>query len=638
MPALLDFETVPELFNGIVNWYRGENRAAFRYKDRTSRTWVDISWEEMEERVHDMAGFLRQEGIEKGARVAILSENRPEWAVTDMATQLLGAVNVSLYTSLPADQAAWILQDSGASVFVVSTSIQQRKAEKIFDECPDLRRIVSMSAGGKNKSSNERGTEHVLSWDDALQAGRAHRSALAEQPGGATLFADVTPDDLSALIYTSGTTGRPKGVMLTHRNFCSNVKAVLGLLPITGNDHHLSFLPLAHALERTGGYLVVMACGATVSYAESIDALSRNLPEASPTILLSVPRVFERLYHAIQKSVEEGSAIQKKVFSWAVATGAKAAERRMKKRAVGPLLGLQCTLAHRLVFSKLHQKLGGKLRLAFSGGAALPGEIGMFFQAAGLPIIEGYGLTETAPGLSFNPVERPRYGTVGHIIPGTTVGIRDLDDSHIIGQLSGDEYPSDLTTGAGEIVARGPNVMKGYWNNPEATRQAIDADGWYHTGDVGRFEDGYLVITDRIKHMIVSAGGKNIYPGPIEDAFKTAPFIDQIVVLGEGREFLAALVTPNRDFLETYAADHGLEAGESAPLIAHQKVLDLFDRAFREYSRTAAAHEKIRAFRLLDEPFSVENGLLTPTLKPRRSRIEAHYAALIADMYEKWRR
>ena len=262
----------------------------------------------------------------------------------------------------------------------------------------------------------------------------------------------------------------------------------------------------------------------------------------------------------------------------------------------------------------------------------------MFFQAAGIPVIEGYGLTETAPALSFNPVDAPRYGTVGHIIPGTTVGIRDLESNHIIGQLSGHEYPSDLTTGAGEIVARGPNVMKGYWNNPEATREAIDADGWYHTGDVGRFEDGYLVITDRIKHMIVSAGGKNIYPGPIEDAFKTAPFIDQIVVLGEGREFLAALVTPNGDFLETYAADQELAAGARTPLIAHEKVLGLFDRAFREYSRAAAAHERIRAFRLLDEPFSVENGLLTPTLKPRRSRIEAHYAALITDMYEKWRR
>ena len=636
MPALLDFETVPELFHGVVASYRGGNRAALRYKDRIARTWVDISWEELEERVHDMAGFLRQEGIEKGARVAILSENRPEWAVTDLATQLLGAVNVSLYTSLPADQAAWILQDSGASVFVVSTSIQQRKAEKIFDECPDLRRIVSMSANSK-KSGAEGETERMLSWDNALQAGRTYRSALAEQPG-ATLFADVTPDDLSALIYTSGTTGRPKGVMLTHRNFCSNAKAVLGLLPITANDRHLSFLPLSHALERTGGYLATMACGATVSYAESIDALNRNLPEVSPTILLSVPRVFERLYHAILKSVEEGSAMQKKVFSWAVATGAKAAERQMKKKAVGPLLGMQYTLAHRLVFSKLHRKLGGKLRLAFSGGAALPGEIGMFFQAAGIPIIEGYGLTETAPALSFNPVERPRYGTVGRIIPGTTVGIQDLDNGHIIGQLTGDEYPSDLTTGAGEIVARGPNVMKGYWNNPEATRQVSDADGWCHTGDGGRFEKGYLVITDRIKHMIVSAGGKNIYPGPIEDVFKTAPFIDQIVVLGEGREFLAALVMPNRDFLETYAADQGLAAGESTPLIAHEKVFGLFDRAFREYSRTAAAHEKIRAFRLLDEPFSVENGLLTPTLKPRRSRIEAHYAALIADMYEKWGR
>src|SRR5690606_19166281 len=401
------------------------------------------------------------------------------------------------------------------------------------------------------------GKSYLVPWESALNQGRLfwkeHRHQLRP------IASEVKPDELSALIYTSGTTGQPKGVKLTHANFCSNTRSALGMVPFGPDDHHLSFLPLCHSFERTAGYTAVLACGALITYAESIEAVSRNLPEVRPTVMISVPRMFERVYNLISKSVEEGSPTKKRIFQWAVETGKEVARRKAAGKRVGPVLASQRALAHRLVFSKLHEKLGGNLRFAVAGGAALPKEIGEFFQAAGIPIIEGYGLTETAPVLTVNPVDRPRYGTVGHVIPGVTIAIQRLDDGRIIGQISGEQYPSSLTTEEGEIVVKGPNVMTGYWNDEKATREAIDKDGWYHTGDVGRFDDGYLIITDRIKHMIVSAGGKNIYPGPIEERFKTVPWIEQIVVVGEGREFLGALVVPNVEALKDFAAQSGMK-------------------------------------------------------------------------------
>ncbi|HET6569300.1 MAG TPA: long-chain fatty acid--CoA ligase, partial [Rhodothermales bacterium] len=571
---------------------------------------------------------LHESGVRPGDRVAILSENRPEWAVTDMATQILGGVNVSLYTSLPPAQVGYILKDAGAKVFVVSTAIQLKKAEQVFADCPELERIVAMSELQKDHP------EYVVAWDEALAGGTRywleHEAALRQ------LGEAVQPDDLSALIYTSGTTGRPKGVMLTHENFCTNARNALTRIPFGPEDHHMSFLPLCHSFERTAGYVVCLGCGAQITYAESIDAVSRNLVEVRPTVMISVPALFEKVYNAIAKSVEEGSSTKKRIFNWAVGVGKQRAELRRQGRSAGPLLRAQYSLAFRLVFAKLHERLGGNLRFAVSGGAALPKAIGEFFEAADITIIEGYGLTETAPILTINPYGRPRYCSVGHVIPGSTVGIQRLNDGTIIAQQSGDEYPSTLMSEEGEILARGPNIMKGYWKNEEATREAIDPDGWYHTGDVGRFDDGYLVITDRIKHMMVSAGGKNIYPGPIEEQFKTVPWIEQIVVIGEGREFLTALVVPKMDALEHYAREHAIHYAGESDLLASKPIRALFEQEFRSYSRAAAAHEKIRDFRLLPEPFTFENELLTLTLKPRRKLIEKKYAPLIDEMYEQF--
>ncbi|PEN14457.1 long-chain fatty acid--CoA ligase [Longibacter salinarum] len=630
MPAQVDFDTIPQLFTRLCDRYDGQERTILRYKER-GEGWIDISWESLRDRVESLAGFLHREGVRKGDRVALLSENRPEWAMTDLATQLIGGVNVSIYTSLPPAKVAYILRDSGAKFVVVSVPVQRKKVEEIMDECPDLEGVIVMSDLPDDPPSN------MTHWDDALEVGRTYwtENAAELEP----IAESVQPDDTSALIYTSGTTGEPKGVVLTNRNFCSNVKAALKVVPFDEDDHHLSFLPLCHAFERTAGYTAVMSAGATISYAESIEAVSQNLQEVNPTVMISVPRMFEKMYNLVSKQATSGSAIKEKVFNWAVSAGRKYAEAADNGNA-GPLLKAQRAMANRFVFSKLHEKLGGNLKFAVSGGAALPKEIGKFFQAAGVTIIEGYGLTETAPVMAVNPLDAPRYGTVGHILPGVTVAIQDIEDGSIIGQVSGDDYPTDLTTREGEIVTKGPNVMKQYWKLPEETRAAFDPEGWYHTGDVGKFDDGYLQITDRIKHMIVSRGGKNIYPGPLEDEFKTLAWVDQIMIVGEDRPFLTALVVPDFESLRMAARDQGIDESKytNDELIEMDGVRKLFDQAFRKYNRDAAAHEKIRNFHLIAEPFTVEDGALTPTLKLKRRVIVARYDEEIDAMYAKFER
>jgi len=606
MPAAVPFDTIAELFTNLFARYENTGRTVLCYRDRQAKEWVDIDWDELRHSVNAMTGYLHSCGVRPGDRVAILSENRPEWAIADLATQFLGAVNVSLYTSLPPTQVAYIVKDSGAKVFFVSTGIQLKKAEKVFDECPDLERVVAMSYLRKEHG------DFVTSWDSAEAAGRDYWSEHSESIR--PLAAAIEPEDVSALIYTSGTTGSPKGVMLTHNNFSSNVKAALARVPFNEDDHHLSFLPLCHSFERTAGYLAVLACGAKITYAQAVDTVSQDLLQVSPTVMISVPRLFERIYNVIAKSVDEGPALKKRIFEWSIESGKQYAKADQGGGA-GFYLRWKKQMADKLVFSKLHAKLGGNLRFAVSGGAALPAAIGEFFQAAGVVIIEGYGLTETSPVLTINPAEAPRYGTVGQVIDEVTVAIMDVKSGEIIAQVFGDDYPNTTDSPEGEVVARGPCIMKGYWSGEAATKEAIDAEGWYHTGDIGRFDGGYLRITDRIKHMIVSKGGKNIYPGPLEEYFKTEPLIDQIMVVGEGREFLTALVVLAED------ASDGEETAASLKAI------------FRAHSRTVAAHEKIRDFRIIKEPFSVENGLMTPTLKLRRKAVREAYGSVMDEMY-----
>jgi len=631
MPAQVEFDTIPQLIRRLWSRYRGQDRPVLRYKEH-EEGWHDITWEALEDQVQSLAGYLHRQGIDKGDRVALLSENRPEWAVTDLATQLLGGVNVAIYTSLPPDKIAYILRDSGARVCIVSVPVQRKKVEKILDDCPELEEVIVMSELPDDPP------DALTPWSTALETGRTYSADHEDELS--TAAEAVAPDDASALIYTSGTTGEPKGVILTHRNFCSNVKAALQRVPFGEDDEHLSFLPLAHAFERTAGYSAILAAGGTINYAESIEAVSQNLQEVRPTVMISVPRMFEKVYNRVTKQASEGGVVKQKLFEWAVETGEQFAAAEQTGTA-GPWLKAQNALAHQLVFSKLHEKLGGRLKFAVSGGAPLPEEIGVFFQAAGITIIEGYGLTETAPVVSANPLDAPRYGTVGHVLPGVSVAIQELDgDATLTGVVNGNEYPTSTTTEEGEILVKGPNVMEGYWERPEQTRSVFDADGWLHSGDVGRFEEGYLRITDRIKHMIVSQGGKNIYPGPIEETFKTQGWVDQMIVIGEDRPFLTALVVPDFDSIRLQARDQDVEedAYSDDELLELDVVRDLFQQVFSEYNRDAAAHEKIRNFRLLADPFTVEDGSLTPTLKLRRRIITERHDDLIDEMYDEFRR
>lgn len=623
MPTLVAFETLTELYQNLTKKYENSTKTAFAFKPTPDAEYKTITWDKVENDVNALASYLIDFGIEQGDRVAILSENRYEWAIVDLATLMVGAINVSLYTTLPPKQCEFILKDSEAKLFFVSTGIQLKKAVEVFDNCPDLNHVVAFD---KPKVKKYMENDFVSLFDEVCEKGKKSVSKNLETFKKRAL--ETEPEDVATLIYTSGTTGNPKGAMLTHRNIVSNVKSAHEAINIGESDRCLSFLPLCHSFERTGGYYAMMAGGAEIYYAESVDTVAKNMLEVHPTIVISVPRLFEKIYNLVMNNVKDGSAIQQSIFEWALDIGKRywQGERGM--------VSMQKKIADKLVFNKLKQRTGGNIRFFVSGGAALPSEIGSFFMSAGLNILEGYGLTETSPVMCCNRYGEEKMGTVGKVINGVTVGIQRLEDSKIIAQISGEDYPSDLTSEEGEILNRGPNTMKGYWKNEEATKEMIDEEGWLHTGDVGKFVNGRLKITDRIKHMIVNAGGKNIYPGPIEDMFKTSPWIDQLVVVGEKRSYMAALIVPAFETLEKFAKENDIKSSNIEELLQNEIVQNLYNKEIRSFSKELASHEKLRDFRLIPNEFTVETGELTPTLKVKRRIIEDKYGHLIKDIFE----
>lgn len=623
MPTVVPFETLTELFLNLSHKYSESDKTPFHFKPAPDKPYEPILWDQVTDDVYSIATYLMERGIQKGDRVGILSENRYEWAAVDLAIQLVGGINVSLYTTLPAHQCEYILKDSGTKIFFVSTGLQLKKAVEVFENCDELEQVVAFDEPTlKHLMDND----FVQMYDDMLIEGgkhiEKHKDAIKQRSK------EVEPSDVATLIYTSGTTGQPKGAMLTHNNIVSNVKAATQHIYWDDNDRLLSFLPLCHSFERTAGYYAMISSGVEVYYAESVDTVSRNMPEVKPTIMISVPRLFEKMYNLIVKSVEEGSDTKKKIFDWAVETGQKYAEG---KRG---LVAVQKKIADKLVFDKLKERTGGHVRLFVSGGAALPPEIDTFFQCAGMNILQGYGLTETSPVMAANQPGKEKIGAVGTIIPGVTVGIQSLENGEILATISGEDYPTDLSSEEGEILCKGPNVMKGYWNNEKATKEMIDDDDWLHTGDVGKFEDGFLKITDRIKHMIVNAGGKNIYPGPIEDLFKTSKWIDQIVVVGEAQNYMAAIIVPDFEVVGKWAKEQGLSFKGNEELIELEEVKDIYKKELRAFSKELASHEKVRDFRLVANEFTVETGEITPTLKVKRRVIADKYGHLIEDIYK----
>jgi long-chain acyl-CoA synthetase len=561
-----------------------------------------LSHKTLLERVRRAALGLRALGVTRGARVGLLSENRPEWAIADYACLTSGITNVPLYPTLPAEQMAFILKDSGAVAIFVSTADQAAKIASVRAELPALTQVISFA--------NEKlpGVDITLASLEAKGAALESAATLAQYKADAL---SVRPDDLATIIYTSGTTGAPKGAMLSHGNITSNVVAVQAVIPFYSTDVSLSFLPLSHILERMFDY-VMYYMGVSIAYVETIDTILQNIGEIRPTIVVSVPRIYEKIYARVLESALAGGAAKKAIFFWARGVGDKWSAEMQAGRRPGGLLGFQYGIADKLVFSKLRARVGGRLRYFVSGGAPLAAEINSFFYAAGLLILEGYGLTETSPVIAVNTPENNRIGTVGKPIAGVEV----------------------LIAPDGEILARGPNIMKGYFNHPDATREAIDADGWFHTGDIGVLEDGFLRITDRKKDIIVTAGGKNIAPQPIENQVKNNQFVLQAVMIGDKRKFPVMLVVPNFDQVAKWAAAEGLTFPDHGAMIHHPKVQAKMEQEVLQRLHGLAHFEQPKKVALLEHDFTIESGELTPTLKVKRRVVDKRYKALIDALYE----
>ena len=568
---------------------------------RVGGNWEPISHATILERVRRIAMGLTAIGVSRGDRVAILSENRPEWALTDYACLTAGFADVPIYATLPAEQIPYLLEDSGAVAIFVSNTTQSAKVAGIRKKCPRLRHVIAFDESARHDADltlrdlEAKGAGH----DTVESAAEYEREALA-----------VAPDDLATIIYTSGTTGPPKGVMLSHDNIHSNVQATCRVISME-NDTAISFLPLSHIFERMGDYWF-FTTGTSIAYVENFDLVPQAMLEVRPTIAMSVPRLYEKMYARVLENALSGGAVKKRIFFWARAVADRWADRKLAGREPAALLAVQYALAQKLVFSKLKARTGGRIRYFVSGGAPLAPEINKFFYAAGLTILEGYGLTETSPVIGVNTPANFRIGTIGKPIDGVEV------------QIAQD----------GEILTRGPHVMKGYFNKPEATSEVIDAEGWFHTGDIGVIEEGFLRITDRKKDIIVTAGGKNIAPQPIENMVKANKFVSQAVMIGDRRKFPVLLVVPNFEQLEKWARQRNIIWTDRSQLLAMPAIHARMDEEVRSKLTGLAPFEIPKKIALLGSDFTVESGELTPTLKVKRRVIERNYKALIDSLYD----
>ncbi|MFA4920889.1 MAG: long-chain fatty acid--CoA ligase [Candidatus Neomarinimicrobiota bacterium] len=558
-----------------------------------------ILYQELGEIVKAMALMLDSWGIRKGDRVAILSENREEWIMSDMTNQSIGAVSVPIYPTLVAAQIEELIKHSEPRILFVANGILLRKVLEaeyqferivIFDTDPELSQAMALA--------------------EMIESGR--RLVEANPEAFTTILDTIEPEDIACINYTSGTTGVPKGVLLTHKNFVVDVNNSIGIMQMVPEDCFLSFLPLSHVLERMGGYYTPLLVGAAIGFAESIEKVVVNMGEVQPTILVSAPRLFEKIYATVMSGIEAGSAIKKKIFFWALKTG----RARMNSYINGtPLTGWQkrkIKIADKLVFSKLQKKTGGKITRFVSGGAPLSKEIAEFLFSAGLPVLEGYGLTETSPVITLNGPGKVRLGSVGIAIPETEFKIAEDN----------------------EILVRGPQVMKGYYKNEAATREVIDDEGFLHTGDIGHFdEDGFLFITDRKKNILITAGGKNVAPQPIEDAIKLSPYISEAVLFGDRRSYVVALVTLDQLVIKKWAENQHLPFEDYAEFIKRPELQALIEAEIEKQTAHFSRFEKVKKFRIITSDFTIETGELTPSLKVRKKIIADKYVDLVNEMY-----
>lgn len=573
--------------------------SAFRFADKKALLskqngrWQALTWKETSLRVQALAGFFRSKGLRHGDRIALLSENRPEWLITDFAALFLGAVTVPIYTSLSAPEIQYILADSGCRWAAVSGRTLFEKLAAVQRDLPAL--------------------EGILVFDGAALAGEPEVSvgahALTEVLKNAPLAAAtlVRPEDPASIIYTSGTTGAPKGVVLTHRNLLENARMAKEAFKMDESETHLSFLPLSHVFERTCGYYLMVMIGATIAYAENMDTVPQNIRETRPTFLLGVPRFYEKVQARVLEAVSAAGPVKKGLFTWARELG--------RKKRTGKSLGVLNTLlfpaAEALVYRKFKKGLGGRLRFGVSGGAALAKEIAEFFSDLGVMIYEGYGLTETSPVISANREGRCKFGSVGVAFP--DIEIRIAED--------------------GEILTRSACLMKGYFKKPSETAEVLKA-GWFHTGDLGRLDhEGFLFITGRKKELIVTSGGKKISPRPIEERMELDPFILRCVLFGEGRRFLTALIVPRREALTEHALSQKIAFDDYASLLRNKKVHEFLDGRVQAAQKDLASYERIKYFALLENDFTQASGELTPSLKVKREVVQNRYKDLLTSFY-----
>ncbi|MGQ9577112.1 MAG: AMP-dependent synthetase/ligase [Candidatus Aminicenantales bacterium] len=588
-------ETLSELFLNTVKSYPKPDLMLYKREGQ----YVPISTEVFGETVKKMSLGLWELGLRPEDKLIILAENRPEWVITDLAAICLGAITVPIYTTLAPEQIRYIIDDSDAKIVVYSGEEQGKKIEEIRPRLTKVEHFITFQ---------EEAPPSVLTFREILSRGEKileKQSELFDQRAQ-----KIKPDSLASIIYTSGTTGIPKGVMLRHSNFISNIKSCSSIIPFSQEDTVLSFLPLSHVLERMVMFTYLYkAC--TIAFAESVDTVAQNLLEVRPHIMVSVPRVFEKIYARVMDNVLHEPMLKRKIFFWALRVGRDYARRQLARKPIPRFLQLKRSIAHKLVFSKIIARTGGRVRFFVSGGAPLAKDIAEFFFAMGLTILEGYGLTETSPVISVNTFENIKLGTVGKPIPGVEVKIAP----------------------DGEILTRGPHVMKGYYKKEAETREAFEAD-WFKTGDIGYIdEEGYVVITDRKKDIIVTAGGKNVAPQPIENLLKTSPYIANSVVVGDRRRFISALVVPNFEKIEEWAREKGMVFASRQEMVKNPQVVNFLQTEVDRLTTNLAAYEKVKKIAVLDRDFEIAAGEITPTLKVRRAIIEKRYQALFDELY-----
>ncbi|MCC8423414.1 long-chain fatty acid--CoA ligase [Mucilaginibacter sp. UR6-11] len=623
-------QTVPSLIRYLVNHVHPDTHTFLSHK--VEDNWVDISYREALDKIDAISAWFIDIGIKKGDRLALMMENGPDYIYYDQALQQVGGVNTSIYPTLSETDIEYILNDSGARTIICGNPFLFRKVLQVANNCPELDRIIPAFDDYEKYLEIHKLDAGVISFKELINIGTTligrHQSAINRAREA------ILPSDLSCLIYTSGTTGIPKGVMLTHHNLVENVRVSLVQIPIIEKtDTFLSFLPLSHVFERTATYHVCLYAGAKMAFAQGLELLAKNMAEVKPNVMNCVPRLLERIHDRAMKNGTSAGGLKSKIFLWALDIGRKHRIANEDGKKSGLILNSQHALAEKLVFSKIKERTGGNLKIMLSGGGALPKNIGEFFGDLGIKVLEGFGLTETSPVMAVTEVHRQIYGTVGRIVPGIEVAIQNIDTKEIYTIQTHESFKEDFQSEEGEIIVRGHCVMKGYLNKPKETAATIDKDNWLHTGDIGRFFKGNLQITDRLKNMLVNAYGKNIYPTPVENTYLKSPKIEGVFLLGDKREFITAFIIPAKETLQEQFGLDDTFFQNADPFIEDKAIKDWLTQDIRKLSNELAKFERIKNFKIKRNPFSMEDGEITPTMKPKRKVIEKKYADAIEELY-----